>query len=129
MRASSSDQLLSAAEAILEGGVAAIEVTMTTPNAMEVIRQATTKFGSQVLFGVGTVLDGETARMAILAGAQFVASRERIRSKPRSFYEKVQALGMMPGLEKDWGYTMERLWGYLLNPEQDAQDIQDGENV
>jgi hypothetical protein len=64
-----------------------------------------------------------------IAGAQFVASRERIRSKPRSFYEKVQALGMMPGLEKDWGYTMERLWGYLLNPEQDAQDIQDGENV
>jgi 2-dehydro-3-deoxyphosphogluconate aldolase / (4S)-4-hydroxy-2-oxoglutarate aldolase len=74
MRASSSDQLLSAAEAILEGGVAAIEVTMTTPNAMEVIRQATTKFGSQVLFGVGTVLDGETARMAILAGAQFVVA-------------------------------------------------------
>jgi len=72
MRASSSDQLLSAAEAILEGGVSAIEVTMTTPNAMEVIRQATAKFGSQVLFGVGTVLDSETARAAILAGAQFV---------------------------------------------------------
>ncbi len=45
---------------------------MTTPNAMEVIRQATAKFGSQVLFGVGTVLDSETARAAILAGAQFV---------------------------------------------------------
>ena len=72
MRASSSDQLLSAAEAILEGGVSAIEVTMTTPNAMEVIRQATARFGSQVLFGVGTVLDSETARAAILAGAQFV---------------------------------------------------------
>lgn len=72
MRASSSDQLLSAAEAILAGGVSAIEVTMTTPNAMEVIRQATVKFGSQVLFGVGTVLDSETARAAILAGAQFV---------------------------------------------------------
>lgn len=72
MRASSSDQLLAAAEAILAGGVSAIEVTMTTPNAMEVIRQATAKFGSQVLFGVGTVLDSETARAAILAGAQFV---------------------------------------------------------
>ena len=72
MRASSSDQLLSAAEAILDGGVSAIEVTMTTPNAMEVIRQATAKFGNQVLFGVGTVLDSETARAAILAGAQFV---------------------------------------------------------
>ena len=72
MRASSSDQLLSAAEAILAGGVSAIEVTMTTPNAMEVIRQASARFGSQVLFGVGTVLDSETARAAILAGAQFV---------------------------------------------------------
>jgi hypothetical protein len=50
-----------------------------------------------------------------VAGAQFVASRERIRSRPRAFYEKVQALGFTPGLEKDWGYTLERLWGYLLN--------------
>jgi 2-dehydro-3-deoxyphosphogluconate aldolase/(4S)-4-hydroxy-2-oxoglutarate aldolase len=72
MRASSSDQLLSAAEAILVGGVSAIEVTMTTPNALDVIHQATTKFGDQVLFGVGSVLDSETARAAILAGAQFV---------------------------------------------------------
>jgi 2-dehydro-3-deoxyphosphogluconate aldolase/(4S)-4-hydroxy-2-oxoglutarate aldolase len=72
MRANSSDQLLSAAEAILAGGVVAIEVTMTTPNALEVIRQATTKFGNQVLFGVGSVLDSETARAAILAGAKFV---------------------------------------------------------
>lgn len=72
MRANSSDQLLSAAEAILAGGVSAIEVTMTTPNAMDVIRQATTRFGKEVLFGVGSVLDSETARAAILAGAQFV---------------------------------------------------------
>ena len=72
MRASSSDQLLGAAEAILAGGVLAIEVTMTTPGALDVIHQATNKFGSQVLFGVGSVLDAETARAAILAGAQFV---------------------------------------------------------
>lgn len=72
MRAQSSDQLLAAAEAIFAGGVTAIEVTMTTPNAIDVIRQATAKFGSEVLFGVGSVLDPETARMAILAGAQFV---------------------------------------------------------
>ncbi len=72
MRASSSDQLLDAAEAILAGGVSAIEVTMTTPDALEVIHQATLKFGSEVLFGVGSVLDSETARAAILAGAKFV---------------------------------------------------------
>ncbi len=72
MRADSSDQLLAAAEAILAGGVRAIEVTMTTPGALDVIRQATSRFTSDVLFGVGSVLDGETARAAILAGAQFV---------------------------------------------------------
>jgi len=72
MRAKSSDQLLAAAEAILEGGVRAIEVTMTTPNALEVINQATTRLGDNVLFGAGSVLDSETARAAILAGAQFI---------------------------------------------------------
>lgn len=72
MRAKSSDQLLAAAEAIHEGGVRAIEVTMTTPNALEVINQATTKLGDDVLFGAGSVLDSETARAAILAGAQFI---------------------------------------------------------
>lgn len=72
MRAKSSDQLLSAAEAILAGGVNCIEVTMTTPRATEVISQATEKLGKDVLFGVGSVLDAETARIAILAGAKFV---------------------------------------------------------
>ncbi len=74
MRAKSTDQLLSAAEAILEGGVNAIEVTMTTPGAIDVIKHATTKLGDEVLFGVGSVLDAETARAAILAGAKFVVS-------------------------------------------------------
>ena len=72
MRANSPDQLLGAAKAVLAGGVEAIEVTMTTPGALDVIRQATSQFGKEVLFGVGSVLDAETARMAILAGAQFV---------------------------------------------------------
>jgi 2-dehydro-3-deoxyphosphogluconate aldolase/(4S)-4-hydroxy-2-oxoglutarate aldolase len=72
MRAKSADQLLEAAEAIRSGGVVAIEVTMTTPGAIDVIHQATAKFGSDVIFGVGSVLDPETARAAVLAGAQFV---------------------------------------------------------
>jgi 2-dehydro-3-deoxyphosphogluconate aldolase/(4S)-4-hydroxy-2-oxoglutarate aldolase len=72
MRANSSDQLLEAAKALLAGGVEAIEVTMTTPGALDVIRAATSQFGNEVLFGVGSVLDAETARAAILAGAQFV---------------------------------------------------------
>jgi 2-dehydro-3-deoxyphosphogluconate aldolase/(4S)-4-hydroxy-2-oxoglutarate aldolase len=72
MRAKSSEQLLVAADAVLAGGVNAIEVTMTTPGALRVIEEATTKYGDEVIFGVGSVLDPETARAAILAGAQFV---------------------------------------------------------
>jgi 2-dehydro-3-deoxyphosphogluconate aldolase/(4S)-4-hydroxy-2-oxoglutarate aldolase len=72
MRANSSDQLLAAADAVKAGGVNAIEVTMTTPGAIDVIKQATARYGDDVLFGVGSVLDPETARAAILAGAQFV---------------------------------------------------------
>ena len=74
MRADSSEQLLQAADAIREGGVNAIEVTMTTPGALSVIEQASTKYGQEVLFGVGSVLDAESARAAILAGAQFVVA-------------------------------------------------------
>jgi 2-dehydro-3-deoxyphosphogluconate aldolase/(4S)-4-hydroxy-2-oxoglutarate aldolase len=74
MRASSSDQLISAAEAIQAGGVRAIEVTMTTPGALTVIAEATARFGDDVLFGAGSVLDPETARAAILAGAGFVVA-------------------------------------------------------
>lgn len=74
MRANRSDQLVAAAEAIWAGGVQAIEVTMTTPGALEVIAAATEKFQGQVLFGAGSVLDPETARAAILAGADFVVA-------------------------------------------------------
>jgi len=74
MRAKSSDQLLAAAEAILEGGVNVIEVTMTTPNALNIIQEATSRFSNTVLFGAGSVLDPETARAAILAGAQFIVT-------------------------------------------------------
>lgn len=74
MRAPSAAQLLDAAKAIYEGGVDVIEVTMTTPGALSVVEQAVSQFGEQVLFGAGSVLDPETARLAILAGAQFVVS-------------------------------------------------------
>jgi 2-dehydro-3-deoxyphosphogluconate aldolase/(4S)-4-hydroxy-2-oxoglutarate aldolase len=74
MRAPSAAQLLDAAKAIYEGGVDVIEVTMTTPGALSVVEQAVSQFGEKVLFGAGSVLDPETARLAILAGAQFVVS-------------------------------------------------------
>ena len=74
MRAQSSDQLIAAADAIKRGGVRAIEVTMTTPGALHVIAEAKGRYGSDVIFGAGTVLDAETGRAAILAGADFVVS-------------------------------------------------------
>ena len=74
IRADSSEQLLRAAEALLAGGVTAMEVTMTTPNALQVIGDIAAKFGDRVLIGVGSVLDAETARAALLAGAEFVVT-------------------------------------------------------
>jgi 2-dehydro-3-deoxyphosphogluconate aldolase/(4S)-4-hydroxy-2-oxoglutarate aldolase len=74
MRAKSSDQLIAAADAIKEGGVRVIEVTMTTPGALAVIAEARRRYGKEMLFGAGTVLDAETARSTILAGADFVVA-------------------------------------------------------
>jgi len=74
MRAHSSEQLIVAADAIKAGGVRVIEVTMTTPGALDVIAEATRRYGDAVLFGAGSVLDAETARAALLAGAGFVVA-------------------------------------------------------
>jgi 2-dehydro-3-deoxyphosphogluconate aldolase/(4S)-4-hydroxy-2-oxoglutarate aldolase len=74
IRADSSEQLIDAAAALYEGGVTGMEVTMTTPNALQVISDVRKKFGEKVLIGVGSVLDPETARLAILAGAEFVVT-------------------------------------------------------
>jgi 2-dehydro-3-deoxyphosphogluconate aldolase/(4S)-4-hydroxy-2-oxoglutarate aldolase len=74
MRAQSSEQLIAAADAIKAGGVQVIEVTMTTPGALDVIAKASARYGHDVLFGAGSVLDAETARAAILAGAGFVVA-------------------------------------------------------
>lgn len=69
------DDLVKVVEAIAEGGVRCIEVTMTTPGALACIETASKKLaGADVLLGVGTVLDAETCRMAILAGAQYVVT-------------------------------------------------------
>jgi len=74
IRADSSEQLMDVARALEAGGVTAMEVTMTTPDAIEVIRAVRKEMGSRVLMGVGTVLDTETCRTALLAGAQFVVT-------------------------------------------------------
>jgi 2-dehydro-3-deoxyphosphogluconate aldolase / (4S)-4-hydroxy-2-oxoglutarate aldolase len=74
IRANSSAELIEVAAAIKAGGVDVIEVTMTTPDALGVISDVAKRFGDEVLVGVGSVLDAETARAAMLAGAEFVVS-------------------------------------------------------
>lgn len=73
IRAESSEQASRIAEACASGGVGAVEITFTVPGAERVIADLTKEFkAEQILIGAGTVLDPETARIAILSGAQFV---------------------------------------------------------
>jgi len=74
VRAQKPEQVLPLSEALIAGGVIAIEITMTTPNAIAAIREASQKLGSSALIGVGTVLDVNTCRDAIDEGAEFVVS-------------------------------------------------------
>ena len=68
------DRLRAVMEAIAEGGVRALEVTMTVPGAVELIRQFASTLPPGFLLGAGTVLDAATARRVVDAGAQFVVS-------------------------------------------------------
>jgi 2-dehydro-3-deoxyphosphogluconate aldolase / (4S)-4-hydroxy-2-oxoglutarate aldolase len=63
-----------AAEAIIRGGIGIAEITMTVPSALRVMEQVVEKYGHDVLLGAGTVLDAETCRAAILAGAEFIVT-------------------------------------------------------
>lgn len=72
IRVEGSEEAIKIAKAIKEGGVNVIEVSMVTPGALDAIETTSRELGEEVLTGVGTVLDPETARMAILAGAEFV---------------------------------------------------------
>ncbi len=74
VRAQSADEAMRAIDAIRAGGVPILEITMTVPGALGVMETVAQRFGSEVVLGAGTVLDAETARACILAGAQFVVS-------------------------------------------------------
>ena len=116
IRAKSSDHLMQVAEAIKQGGIDVIEVTMTTPNALQVIEEAAEKYGDEVLIGVGTVLDAETCRMAILSGAEFVVGpcldRDMIEMAHR--YDKPILPGAFTPSEIkqawDWGADMVKVF-------------------
>ena len=75
VRAENADSARRIAEACLEGGVAALEITFTVPGAKEVIADlARTYQNGEIILGAGTVMDPETARISILEGAQYVVS-------------------------------------------------------
>jgi 2-dehydro-3-deoxyphosphogluconate aldolase/(4S)-4-hydroxy-2-oxoglutarate aldolase len=74
LRATSAKEAITIADAILAGGVTVLEVTMTVPGAIQVMQQLADHHGEKLLIGAGTVLDAETARSCLLAGAQFIVS-------------------------------------------------------
>lgn len=74
VRASSAREARMAADAVCEGGIPIVEITMTVPGAVDVIRELTKNAGSDVLVGAGTVLNVDAARRCLDAGAQFLVS-------------------------------------------------------
>jgi len=74
VRLSKADHLVDAVRSLAEGGISVVEITFSVPNALAVLREVRDAVGDRVLLGTGTVLDGETARVALLAGADFIVS-------------------------------------------------------
>jgi 2-dehydro-3-deoxyphosphogluconate aldolase/(4S)-4-hydroxy-2-oxoglutarate aldolase len=74
VRTTSAEGALKAIDAIYRGGIRAAEITMTVPGAIRALEQVADAFGDKLVLGAGTVLDAETARTAMLAGAQFFVS-------------------------------------------------------
>lgn len=74
VRGETSDKAMEIVEKCIEGGIKAIELTFTVPYAHRVIEDISRKYGDSIILGAGTVLDSETARIALLSGAEFIVS-------------------------------------------------------
>ena len=74
VRAPSPEDAFRAAEAIISGGIGIAEITMTVPNAIRAMERVTERYGDKVLLGAGTILDPESCRAALLAGAEFIVT-------------------------------------------------------
>ena len=74
VRATSAEEALGAVEAIRAGGIPILEITLTVPGAVGIIRDLASRLGDDALIGAGTVLDADTARQCIDAGARFIVS-------------------------------------------------------
>jgi len=106
LRGVPADQLIEIAEALREGGVTAVEITADTPNVGDLIGEVAGSFDDEVVVGTGTVLDSETARTTLMAGAEFVVSpslhEDVIETCNR--YGAVSAPGVMTPTEAVRGY-------------------------
>ena len=74
VRATSAAEAIAIGDAIVAGGIDALEITMTVPGAVEVMKEAVKRYGERLLIGAGTVLDADQARACISAGARFVVA-------------------------------------------------------
>jgi 2-dehydro-3-deoxyphosphogluconate aldolase/(4S)-4-hydroxy-2-oxoglutarate aldolase len=74
VRSPDSQQLVEVARALADGGVTAVEITMSVPNALDVLKQVRQALGDRLVLGAGTVLDPETARACLLAGAEYLVA-------------------------------------------------------
>lgn len=80
IRTDTAEQALRAAEAVHRAGINILEITMTVPGALKVIEKVADRFGDKMILGAGTILDPETARISILAGAEFIVTPALNRS-------------------------------------------------
>jgi 2-dehydro-3-deoxyphosphogluconate aldolase / (4S)-4-hydroxy-2-oxoglutarate aldolase len=74
VRSHEGQHLIEVCRALADGGVSVVEITMTVPDALDVLRQVRQALGDRLLLGAGTILDCETARAALLAGAEYLVS-------------------------------------------------------
>lgn len=74
VRVTSAQEAMDVSDAIKEGGISLIEITMSVQGAIDVIKELTKKYKDEIIMGAGTILDPETARAALLAGAQFIVT-------------------------------------------------------
>jgi 2-dehydro-3-deoxyphosphogluconate aldolase/(4S)-4-hydroxy-2-oxoglutarate aldolase len=106
LRGVEADQLIEITDALREGGVTAVEITADTPNVAEKLGEVAGSFDDEVVVGTGTVLDSETARTTLMAGAEFVVSpslhEDVIETCNR--YGAVSAPGVMTPTEAVRGY-------------------------
>jgi 2-dehydro-3-deoxyphosphogluconate aldolase / (4S)-4-hydroxy-2-oxoglutarate aldolase len=123
------NKVMNVIEALVEGGVKGIEVTMDSQNALEVIKEAKSRFGDQAVFGAGTVLDGEAAVQAIHSGAEFIFSptlkRETIEAANR--YGKVAIPGVFTPTEilqaYEWGADIVKVFPASVVGSQFFKDV------